>query len=85
MPSKWDGQACPMCAKGTLHDGVKTISQIYKGHTFTSKISGAFCDQCSDGFAESDDKEETAWAAFRDQVDAADVAHGPAQFLLGPK
>ena len=74
MASKWDGQTCPLCAEGTLHDGVKTISQRYKGHIFTSDTHGAFCDHCTDGFFEPDDKEEAAWLALRDQVDAAEAA-----------
>ena len=73
MASKWNDQSCPICAKGTLHDSVKTVAQKYKGHTWTSKTCGAFCDHCADGFAEPDDKEEAAWLAFRDQVDAAEA------------
>lgn len=74
MASKWNGQVCPLCAEGTLHDGVRTISQKYKGQLFTSETCGAFCDHCADGFVEPDDKEEAAWLAFRDQVDAAEAA-----------
>lgn len=74
MASKWNDQPCPLCAEGTLHDSVKTISQKYKGHTFTSNTYGSFCDHCPDGFAQPDDKEEAAWLAFRDQVDAAEAA-----------
>jgi len=74
MVSKWNGQACPLCADGTLHDDEKTISQKYKGSVFTSKTAGAYCDHCADGFVEFDAKEEAAWLAFRDQVDAAEAA-----------
>jgi len=74
MKSKWNDKPCPLCAMGTLHDGVKTTSQKYKGRTFTSTASGAFCDHCTDGFVASDGKEEAAWLAFRDQVDAAEAA-----------
>ncbi len=70
MASKWNDQPCPLCAEGALHDSVKTISQKYKGKLFASKTRGAFCDHCADGFVEPDDKEEAAWLAFRDQVDA---------------
>ncbi len=74
MTSKWNGQPCPLCAEGTLHDGVKAISQEYKGHTYASKSKGAFCDHCADGFVEFDAGEETRWLAFRDQVDAVEAA-----------
>ena len=72
--SKWNGQPCPLCGEGTLHDGVKTIAQKYKGNVFTSVTRGAFCDHCADGFVEHDPKEEAAWLAFRDQVDAHEAA-----------
>lgn len=74
MASQWDGQSCHLCGAGTLYDGVKTIAQEYKGHIFSSKIQGAFCDHCGDGFVEFDAAEEAAWLAFRDQVDAAEAA-----------
>ncbi len=74
MASKWNGQTCHLCGAGTLHDGVKTILQKYKGQVFSSDAHGAFCDHCEDGFVEFDANEETAWLAFRDQVDAAEVA-----------
>lgn len=69
MASKWNGQACPICGEGTLHDGEKAVSQKYKGRVFNSKYRGSFCDKCSDGFVEFDAAEEAAWLAFRDQVD----------------
>lgn len=72
--TKWNGQPCPLCGEGTLHDSVKTIAQKYKGNVFTSVTRGAFCDHCSDGFVEHDPKEEAAWLTFRDQVDAHEAA-----------
>jgi len=74
MANKWNGQPCPLCRAGTLHDGIKAIEQAYKGQVFKSESRGAFCDHCTDGFVELDSSEETAWLAFRDQVDAAEVA-----------
>lgn len=73
MGNKWNGQTCQLCGAGTLHDGVKTISQKYLGHVFSSQAKGAFCDHCDDGFVEFDAAEEAAWLAFRDQVDAIEV------------
>ena len=74
MASKWNGQPCHLCGSGTLHDGVKTITQKYKGHSFSSATHGAFCDHCADGFVEFDASEEAAWLAFRDRVDATEAA-----------
>ncbi len=74
MASKWNGQSCPLCGMGTLHDGVKAVLQDYKRHLFTSQTSGAFCDNCADGFAEFDPVEEAAWLTFRNQVDAQEAA-----------
>ena len=74
MASKWNGQPCPLCGAGTLHDGVKTITQNYKRRTFSSAMHGAFCDPCTDGFVEFDAAEEAAWLAFRDHVDAEETA-----------
>lgn len=74
MASKWNGKPCHLCGTGTLHDGVKTVVQKYKGHTFSSETRGAFCDHCADGFVEFDAAEETAWLAFRDQVDTVEAA-----------
>ena len=74
MASKWQGKPCHLCGAGTLQDGVKTITQEYKGHIFSSETHGAFCDHCEDGFVEFDAAEETAWLAFRDRVDAAEAA-----------
>ena len=74
MASKWNGQSCTLCGAGALHDGIKTITQKYKGQVFSSKTHGAFCDHCSDGFVEFDEAEEAAWLTFRDKVDAAEAA-----------
>ena len=74
MASKWNGKPCPLCGEGTLRDGVKAMTQEYKGHAYKSKIKGAFCNRCADGFAEFDAKEETAWLAFRDKVDTLEAA-----------
>ena len=74
MASKWNGQPCPLCGLGTLHDGIKTAVQEYKGHRFSSKNHGAFCDQCADGMVQYDAGEEAAWLAFRDKVDATAAA-----------
>lgn len=74
MASKWNNQICGLCAEGTLHDGIKTIVQRYKGQIFSSQVRGAFCNHCNDGFVEYDESEEAAWLAFRNQVDAAQAA-----------
>lgn len=74
MAIQWNEQPCPLCGVGTLHDGVKAVEQIYKGKVFVSESQGAFCDHCADGFATFDSAEESAWLAFRDQVDAAEAA-----------
>jgi HTH-type transcriptional regulator / antitoxin MqsA len=73
VASKWNGQPCPICGEGILHDGVKTVAQKYKGRVFTSTTAGAFCDHCADGFAMPDPREESAWLAFRDSVDTAEA------------
>jgi HTH-type transcriptional regulator / antitoxin MqsA len=70
MTSKWNGERCPICAKGTLHDGSQEIAQQYKGHTLTTVSRGAFCDTCNDGIVEFDEAEENEWIRFRDEVDA---------------
>lgn len=74
MASKWHGQPCTLCGAGMLLDGVKTITQEYKGRLFNSEVHGAFCDHCAEGFVEFDAAEEAAWLAFRDRVDAAEAA-----------
>lgn len=67
--SKWNGQACPICAEGVLHDGSKTVMQEYKGHPYQAQVRGAFCDKCDEAVLIYKADEEAAWLAFRDQVD----------------
>ena len=67
--SKWNGQACPVCAAGVLHDGSKVVTQDYKGHQYQAKLHGAFCDKCDEAILVYSASEETAWLEFRDQVD----------------
>ncbi|MFA6921823.1 MAG: type II toxin-antitoxin system MqsA family antitoxin [Gallionella sp.] len=74
MTNKWNEKPCPLCKEGVLHAGTKTVTQHYKGHSYLSEASGAFCDHCADGFVEYDEAEETAWLAFRNKVDADDAA-----------
>lgn len=74
MTSKWIGQVCPVCAEGVLHDNTKTITQSYKGHTYSSQTHGAFCNQCAEGFVEFDAAEESAWIDFRNRIDALEAA-----------
>lgn len=71
MASKWNKQPCPLCAVGTLADGIRQCAQPYKGHTFHSKEKGAFCNHCGDGFVEFEQANEAAWLVFRSTVDAA--------------
>lgn len=66
---KWNGQACPICAAGVLHDGRKTVTQDYKGHPYQAQVRGAFCDKCDEAILVYDATEEAAWLAFRNQVD----------------
>lgn len=74
MTSKWNGKQCPLCFEGTLHDGKQKQSLEYRGHLYEYMAKGAFCDHCHDGFSEHDTKEEAAWMAFRDEVDAKEAA-----------
>lgn len=67
--SKWNGQACPICAAGVLHDGNKIVTQDYKGYPYQAQARGAFCDKCDEAILVYDAAEEAAWLAFRDQVD----------------
>ncbi len=53
-----------------LRDGSKIVTQDYKGHTYQAQLLGAFCDNCDEAILIYDAKEESAWLAFRDQVDA---------------
>jgi HTH-type transcriptional regulator/antitoxin MqsA len=72
--SKWNGKACPLCGEGTLHDGEKRQRMEYRGRAYEYTVHGAFCDHCQDGFPVHDEREEAAWIAFRDQVDAGESA-----------
>jgi hypothetical protein len=74
MTSKWNGERCPICAKGTLHDGSQEIAQQYKGHTLVTVSRGAFCDNCNDGIVEFDEAEENEWIRFRDEVSGKNCA-----------
>ena len=67
--SKWNGQACPVCAAGVLHDGSKTVTKEYKGHPYQTQVRGAFCDKCDEAVLAYNATEEAAWLAFRNQVD----------------
>jgi len=67
--SKWNRQACPVCAEGILHDASKVVTQEYKGQSYQAQICGAFCDKCDEAVLVYDADEEAAWLAFRDQVD----------------
>lgn len=74
MTSKWHGQPCPLCGKGTLADSIRQTEELYKGRPFSALIQGAFCSHCQDGFPEFVPGQEAAWQAFRDRVDAEDAA-----------
>jgi HTH-type transcriptional regulator/antitoxin MqsA len=74
MASQWNEKPCPLCGAGTLRDGVKAVTETYKGKSFTAEAHGAFCDQCAEGFVTFDATEENAWLAFRDRVDRAEAA-----------
>ncbi len=74
MASKWNGKKCPLCFEGTLRDGKRKQQLEYRGRVYHYTAKGAFCNHCSDGFPEHDAREEAAWAAFRDRVDAEEVA-----------
>jgi HTH-type transcriptional regulator/antitoxin MqsA len=74
MKSKWHGQPCPICGEGTLKDSTKKVEERYKGVSFPLLVRGAFCDCCHDGFPEFNPKQEAAWLAFRDSIDAEESA-----------
>jgi HTH-type transcriptional regulator/antitoxin MqsA len=74
MTSKWNGKQCPICFAGTLHDGKRMREMEYRGHRYEHTARGAFCDHCNDGFPELDAREEKAWLAFRDRIDADESA-----------
>lgn len=74
MKSKWDNKQCPLCMEGILHDGSRKQTLEYRGRLYEQTITGAFCDHCHEGFPNYDEAEEAAWKAFRDKVDAEEVA-----------
>lgn len=74
MASKWNGKQCPLCADGILRDGEHKQRLDYRGRIYEYTVNGAFCDHCHDGFPDHDAMDEDAWLAFRDRVDAEDVA-----------
>jgi HTH-type transcriptional regulator/antitoxin MqsA len=67
--SKWNGQACPICADGVLHDASKTVTQEYRGHHYIAQVKGAFCNKCDEAILMHNASDEASWLAFRDQVD----------------
>ena len=73
MKSKWHKQPCPLCGEGTLLDSVRKTQEQYKGVPFVSRVRGAFCDHCHDGFPEFDPVQEAAWLALRERVDAQEA------------
>jgi len=75
MASKWHGKQCTMCFTGVLRDGARKQTVNYRGHVYKHSARGAFCNRCDDGIAAHDPREEKAWAAFRDRVDAEDAKH----------
>lgn len=74
MASKWNGKECPQCFEGTLKDGKQKQALEYRGRSYEYTAKGAFCNHCHDGFPEHDAREESAWMAFRDRVDAEEIA-----------
>ncbi|OGT87874.1 MAG: hypothetical protein A2286_01340 [Gammaproteobacteria bacterium RIFOXYA12_FULL_61_12] len=74
MKSKWHGQPCPLCGDGILSDSEREVEAWYKGFSFVTRVRGALCDHCHDGFREFDAGEEAAWFAFRDRIDADEAA-----------
>lgn len=74
MTSKWHNQPCPICGEGTLHDQTRKQQVEYRDKFYEYTDQGAFCNRCADGFAVYDEREEAAWLAFRDQVDAEEAA-----------
>ena len=74
MASKWHDKQCPLCNEGTLRDGKIKRELEYRGHVYQTTVKGAFCNHCADGFPEHDPREESAWLAFRDSVDADETA-----------
>ncbi len=57
-----------------MRDGKKKQRLEYRGRVYEYTAKGAFCDHCHDGFREHDEREEAAWIAFRDKMDAEEIA-----------
>jgi len=74
MASKWNGKECPLCFEGSLKDGKQKQNLEYRGRSYEYTAKGAFCNHCHDGFPEHDAREEAAWVAFRDSVDAEEMS-----------
>ena len=74
MASKWQNKPCPVCMEGVLHEGEREQQMEYKGKVYQYTAKGAFCDHCHDGIVTHDAYEEAQWLAFRDQIDAQEVA-----------
>jgi HTH-type transcriptional regulator/antitoxin MqsA len=74
MIAKWDNKQCPLCQQGILHTGSQTKALEYRGRIFNSTVYGAFCDHCHDGFPNYGEQEENGWKAFRDKIDAEEIA-----------
>jgi HTH-type transcriptional regulator/antitoxin MqsA len=74
MASKWNNKQCPLCFEGTLRDGKQKQHLEYRGRIYEYTAKGAFCNHCHDGFPLHDAREEGAWEAFRDRVDADEIA-----------
>ena len=74
MKPKWNSKQCPLCLEGTLQEGSQKQTLEYRGREYEYMAKGAFCDHCHDGFPSYDEREEAIWKAFRDKVDAEEVA-----------
>jgi HTH-type transcriptional regulator/antitoxin MqsA len=66
-----NGNTCPVCFQGTLHRRSKLTALEYKGHLFEQEQPGDWCDVCGEGILNGEDLQatETAWLAFRGEVD----------------
>ena len=49
MSEKWNGETCPVCFEGTLHQRSKQTQFHYRGHTLDYEQEGAWCDACEEG------------------------------------
>lgn len=70
MSGKFDGETCPVCGVGTLHDDVRQTVLDYRGERFTADQSGAYCDRCNEGVIYFDPSIEDRWEQFRADVEA---------------